>query len=152
MKLDQKQLVSSATATGLTFAGVAGIYAASKFAPANIGKYVPYAALAGGILLPAFVKGDAVKSLATGMGVYGALATVGQLTKDATGNVATTGIKSMVANYVPQLGSTHLFGETYNYDENSMPLLGTSDYNNWEPAQAEMQYGGEFAGIDEALI
>lgn len=151
MKFDKKQVMNNLQSTGLTVCGVAGTYAASKlpFIPQGVRKFVPYAALAGGILIPALSKSQHVKSLASGMAVYGALATVSSLTKDASGNVATTGIKAMVANYVPQLGEAPSIGQNLVYNEDSIPQL--MGYENEEEEYETAAYP-TLAGQDQGLL
>lgn len=144
MKFDKKQIVSNLQSAGLTVCGVAGTYAASKLPmiPAPVRKMFPYGALLGGVLIPTLVKSQHVKSLANGMMVYGALGSLSNLTKDATGNVATTGIKAMVGKFVPQLGEAPSLGFVYN--ENSVPeLMGYQE--NFETAEYPVM---ELAGVN----
>lgn len=134
MKFDQKKLINGAKATGLAVAGFAGAHAASKLAPAEVSKYVPYGMLAAGVLLPAVVKSPAINSLAIGLGSYGAIKSISGFIKNEDGSVPTEGVKAMIAEYVPQLSGYSLgsLGNTYEYNEDTVPLLGTSNYETEE--------------------
>lgn len=143
MKFDQKKLIGGAQATGLAVAGFAGAHAVSKLAPAKVSKFVPWGMLAAGVVLPALVSSPAVGSLAVGLGSYGALQTVNGFIAGEAG-AEPTGVKGMIAKYVPQLSGTGLghlrglrgLGRTYEYNEDTVPLLGTSQYEA-EPAQVQ---------------
>lgn len=133
MKFDQKKLIGSVQATGLAVAGFAGAHAVSKLAPAKVSKFVPWGMLAAGVVLPAVVNNAAVSSLATGLGSYGALQTINGFIAGEAGTEP-TGVKAMIAKYVPQLSGTpglgrlgylRGLGRTYEYNEESVPLLGT---------------------------
>lgn len=133
MKFDQKKLIGSVQATGLAVAGFAGAHALSKLAPAKVSKFVPWGMLAAGVVLPAVVNNAAIGSLATGLGSYGALQTVNGFIAGEAGTEP-TGVKAMIAKYVPQLSGTPgglgrlgypSLGRTYEYNEDTVPLLGT---------------------------
>lgn len=133
MKFDQKKLIGGVQATGLAVAGFAGAHAVSKLAPAKVSKFVPYGMLALGVVLPALVSNAAVGSLAVGLGSYGGLQTINGFIAGEAG-AEPTGVKAMVAKYVPQLAGTpglgrlgylRGLGRTYEYNEDTVPLLGT---------------------------
>lgn len=138
MKFDKKKLISGAKSTGLAVAGFAGAHAVSKLAPAQVSKFVPWAMLGVGVVLPALSKSPEIGSLAVGLGSYGALQTVNGFIAGTDG-AEPTGVKAMIAKYVPQLSGTPSLGRVYEYNENTVPLLGTSDYSYEAPYEEKTE-------------
>ncbi len=146
MKFNQKDVVPFLKGTGLTFAGIAAPYAASQIIPANFRKFVPIGAGIAGAALVLFTgKSDEAKKLGTGMATYGMLAGVSQFTKDASGNVATVGIKGIAAKFIPQLGSAPSLGSVFtDYEENNVPRISAAnEFPEYESQEIQLMGVGE---------
>jgi hypothetical protein len=132
MKVKVEQLKSAGIQTGMALAGFVGGHVANQFAPAQVQKFVAPGTIVLGLGLAAVAKQSAVQAFGVGLATHGAIRTVNNFTApslDAEGNeIAATGIKAMIGNYVPSLnglGYTEYEGMEYaeypSYEET--PLL-----------------------------
>lgn len=144
MKFNQNEAkagaIDAAAAVGGAVLGNTITKIIAEKAPEKVGKYAGAIVLGLGILVPAFVpvKSEALRSAILGSAVIGALDVAGQFTTDETGAVATTGIKGMVAKYVPQLSGTSLGNAPFEYVEYSAP------------AQNFLEAGNRFDAVQQA--
>lgn len=143
MSFNVNKAKSSATSTAGVVGGMIVGHVASKVirekAPANIAKFAPGILAIAAIAAPAFmqVKSDVVSDMLTGVAAAGTVAQLNSFSKDASGEVATTGVKAMIAKYVPQLGSVE--------------ELPTYTVYQGEPAESLLLAGGEYEEDAQAI-
>lgn len=119
MKVNAQQVKTAGIKAGMATVGFTAGHLANQFAPDSVQKFVAPGTALLGLGLAVVAKQAAVQSFGVGMAIHGTIKTVNNFTApsvDAEGNeIAATGVKAMIANYVPSLSGVEGYTGSYGY-------------------------------------